>query len=127
MPCRFCETRFQAELATGKLTSTSLSRYSCVALAGVVSEYLRFGQAEGGMSDIRQLDGMFQGLGFSQMKADSEVRWAVLNVAQLLRQHQALHDELAAAMAEGRSVGRCIALIEQRLVEAEQAGTSQQA
>ncbi len=102
-------------MASGKLTSTSLSRYSCVALAGVVTEYLRFGQAEGGVGDIMQLDGMFQGLGFTQMKADSEVRWAVLNVAQLLRQHEQLHDQLAEAMMAGKSVGECIALVEKGL------------
>jgi hypothetical protein len=137
-----------------------------VALAGVVTEYLRFGQAEGGVrgsgpgwlaaallsctprgwgavrsvvvlrpllparteqawrpplpqvGDIMQLDGMFRGLGFTQMKADGEVRWAVLNVAQLLRQHQALHDDLAQAFVEGRSSGQCIALIELQLAAA---------
>jgi hypothetical protein len=65
-----------------------------------------------------QLDGMFRGLGFTQMKADGEVRWAVLNVAALLRQHTALHDELAAALRQGRSVGECVALIERRLAAA---------
>ena len=37
-------------------------RYSCVALAGVVTEYLQFGRAEGGVSDILQLDKMFGAL-----------------------------------------------------------------
>ena len=37
-------------------------RYSCVALAGVVTEYLRFGQAEGGLGDVQQLDSMFKAL-----------------------------------------------------------------
>lgn len=35
---------------------------SCVALAGMVTEYLRFGQAEGGMGDVMQLDSMFRAL-----------------------------------------------------------------
>lgn len=37
-------------------------RYSCVALAGVITEYLRFGQAEGGLGDVQQLDSMFKAL-----------------------------------------------------------------
>ena len=37
-------------------------RYSCVALAGGVTEYLQFGRAEGGVSDILQLDKMFGAL-----------------------------------------------------------------
>lgn len=39
-----------------------LIRYTCVALAGVVTEYLRFGEAEGGLGDVEQLDGMFRAL-----------------------------------------------------------------
>jgi hypothetical protein len=34
----------------------------CVALAGVVTEYLRFGQAEGGVGDVAQLDRLFAAL-----------------------------------------------------------------
>ncbi|PNH10660.1 hypothetical protein TSOC_002596 [Tetrabaena socialis] len=52
---------------------------------------------------------------FSQKKADGEVRWAVLNCAAILRRHAGLHDELAAAMRSGRSVGQCIQLLELRL------------
>ena len=52
---------------------------------------------------------------FSQMKANDEIRWAVLNVVGLLRRHSAVHDKLAAAMARGASVGACIAIIEGEL------------
>ncbi len=52
---------------------------------------------------------------FTQKKADAEVRWAVLNVADMLRRHAALHDQLAAAMRRGASVGACVQLIEERL------------
>ncbi len=38
---QFCDQKFQAEVATGKLSSGSLDVYSCVALAGVAGEYLR--------------------------------------------------------------------------------------
>jgi len=44
-----------------------------VPCSGVVTEYLRFEQAEGGLGDIMQLDVMLKALGFSQTKADSEV------------------------------------------------------
>jgi hypothetical protein len=43
------------------------------------------------------------------------VRWAVLNVAALLRRHADVHDKLAAAMDSGASVGACVALIEKEL------------
>ncbi|GFH32185.1 uncharacterized protein HaLaN_31364 [Haematococcus lacustris] len=44
-----------------------------------------------------------------------QVRWAVLNVAMLLRRHSAIHDKLAAAMSRGDSVGSCLALVEEEL------------
>lgn len=39
----FCDSEFQKEIASGKLSSSSLDVYSCVALAGVATEWLRFG------------------------------------------------------------------------------------
>ena len=33
----FCDSAFQREVATGTLSSTSLDRYTCVALAGVAT------------------------------------------------------------------------------------------
>lgn len=52
---------------------------------------------------------------FTPKKAQGEVRWAVLNTTLLLRQHSAVHDALAEAMARGESVGACCALIEARV------------
>lgn len=34
----------------------TLNRFSCIALAGVATEYLLFGTAEGGLSDINSVD-----------------------------------------------------------------------
>ena len=39
----FCDSLFQKEVSSGKLTSSSLDKYTCVALAGVATEWLRFG------------------------------------------------------------------------------------
>ncbi|CAI5514803.1 unnamed protein product [Closterium sp. Naga37s-1] len=47
-----------------------LDAVSCVALAGVCAEYLQFGVAEGGISDIQQLDFLYKSLGFTQSKSD---------------------------------------------------------
>ncbi|KAI3436155.1 hypothetical protein D9Q98_002212 [Chlorella vulgaris] len=117
--CQFCDTAFQAEVASGRLSSGSLDTYACVALAGVATEWLRFGQAEGGMADVQQLDRLLQALRFTQSKADAQVRWAVLNVVTLLRRHARVHDELAEAMQRGASVGECIAVIESQLASSQ--------
>lgn len=60
--CQFCDRAFEREVASGRLSSSMLDKYSCVALAGVVTEYLKFGQAEGGVGDVAQLDRLFQAL-----------------------------------------------------------------
>ena len=101
------------QVAKGKLSSTSLDKYTCIALAGIAAEYVTLGKSEGGLNDIRQLDGLLKALGFSQQKADGQIRWAVLNITTLLRRHKKTHQNLAAAMAEGKTVSECIAVIEE--------------
>lgn len=117
--CLFCDEAMQMEIASGKITSRSVDRFSCVALAGVAVEYLKFDQAEGGLSDVQQLDNFMQGLGFSQKKADGQVRWAVLNTISLLREFDAAHTQLVAAMSKGASVGECIVTIEESIARME--------
>eukprot|EP00240_Pyramimonas_obovata_P005931 CAMPEP_0118935528 /NCGR_PEP_ID=MMETSP1169-20130426/15691_1 /TAXON_ID=36882 /ORGANISM="Pyramimonas obovata, Strain CCMP722" /LENGTH=327 /DNA_ID=CAMNT_0006878577 /DNA_START=241 /DNA_END=1224 /DNA_ORIENTATION=+ len=108
----FCDRVFQQEMSNGKVSSSYVDRFSCIALAGVGIEYLKFGQAEGGMSDVSQLDQLMRGLGFTQKKADDQVRYAVLNTVALLRQNTATHSALAQAMSRGAPVAECIQVIE---------------
>mmetsp|Transcript_18923 Transcript_18923/g.61724 ORF Transcript_18923/g.61724 Transcript_18923/m.61724 type:complete len:120 (+) Transcript_18923:342-701(+) len=84
----------------------------CICMAGVCAEYVRFGSAEGGLSDVAQLDRLFAALGFSQAKSDDQVRWAALNTIALLRRHAKEHKVLAEAMASGASVKECIRAVE---------------
>ncbi|XP_058101647.1 uncharacterized protein LOC131245900 isoform X2 [Magnolia sinica] len=93
----------------------TLNRFSCIALAGVATEYLLFGYSEGGLADIDKLDGLLKGLGFTQKKADSQVRWAVLNTILILRRHEGARSKLAKAMSLGTSVGFCINTIEESI------------
>ncbi|XP_008672985.1 stress regulated protein isoform X1 [Zea mays] len=90
-----------------------VNKFSCIALAGVAAEYLLYGRAEGGLADINKLDGLLKGLGFTQKKADSQVRWAVLNTVLILRRHEKARSQLAEAMSTGKSVGSCIQVIEE--------------
>ncbi|PHU27407.1 hypothetical protein BC332_05739 [Capsicum chinense] len=108
----FVDFEFTEEVNSGKVTATMLNRFSCIALAGVATEYLLFGYAEGGLSDINQLDALLKSLGFTQKKADSQVRWAVLNTIFILRRHEKARAKLAEAMTKGKSVVVCIDTIE---------------
>lgn len=64
---------------------------------------------------LPQLDRLLKGLGFTQKKANSQVRWAVLNTVLILRRHEQTCTKLAEAMARGRSVGFCIDTIEKTI------------
>jgi len=108
----FVDYEFLEEINTGKLSATMLNKFSCIALAGVATEYLLYGVAEGGLADINKLDGLLKSLGFTQKKADSQVRWAVLNTILMLRRHERARSQLAEAMSSGKSVGTCIEVIE---------------
>ena len=59
---QFCDQDFQKEMAGGKMTSTSLDKYCCIALSGVATEFLLFGQSEGGLNDVQQLDSLLRAL-----------------------------------------------------------------
>lgn len=63
----------------------------------------------------RQLDRLFASLGFTQKKADAQVRWAVLNTVLILRRHEKTRAVLAEAMSEGKSVGSCVDIIEKTI------------
>eukprot|EP00215_Chloropicon_roscoffensis_P004915 CAMPEP_0197509840 /NCGR_PEP_ID=MMETSP1312-20131121/45770_1 /TAXON_ID=464262 /ORGANISM="Genus nov. species nov., Strain RCC2335" /LENGTH=354 /DNA_ID=CAMNT_0043057745 /DNA_START=18 /DNA_END=1085 /DNA_ORIENTATION=+ len=112
----FCDDDFQKEVASGKLSSGALDKFCCIALAGVGQEFIDHGCAEGGMNDISQLDYLLQGLGFSQKKADDQVRWSALNTVLLLRQHQGVIERLAEEMVAGAPLSRCILTVEESLV-----------
>ncbi|XP_058101650.1 uncharacterized protein LOC131245900 isoform X5 [Magnolia sinica] len=111
----FVDFEFLEEVNTGKVSAKTLNRFSCIALAGVATEYLLFGYSEGGLADIDKLDGLLKGLGFTQKKADSQVRWAVLNTILILRRHEGARSKLAKAMSLGTSVGFCINTIEESI------------
>ena len=63
----------------------------------------------------KQLDLLLKSLGFTQKKADSQVRWSVLNTVLILRRHERAREKLAEAMSTGKSVGACIGVIEENI------------
>ncbi|KAJ0975662.1 hypothetical protein J5N97_017627 [Dioscorea zingiberensis] len=68
----FVDFEFLEEVNTGKVSAKMLNKFSCIALAGVATEYLLFNYAEGGLGDIDKLDKLLKSLGFTQKKANSQ-------------------------------------------------------
>ncbi|KAF5739507.1 hypothetical protein HS088_TW12G00713 [Tripterygium wilfordii] len=108
----FVDFEFLEEVNAGKVSAMTLNKFLCIALAGVATEYLLYGFAEGGLGDINQLDILLKSLGFTQKKTDSQVRWSVLNTILILRRHEMARARLAEAMSTGKSIGSCIDIIE---------------
>ncbi|XP_057961558.1 uncharacterized protein LOC131153338 isoform X3 [Malania oleifera] len=111
----FVDFEFLEEVNAGKVSAVMLNRFSCIALAGVATEYLLYGYSEGGLADIDKLDSLLKSLGFTQKKANSQVRWAVLNTFLILRRHEKARAKLAAAMMLAMSVGTCIDIVEETM------------
>ncbi|KAG4913965.1 hypothetical protein JHK86_054398 [Glycine max] len=59
-----------------------------------------------------ELDLLLKGLGFTQKKSDTQVRWSLLNTVLLLQMHEAARAKVAEALSMGKSVGSCIDIIE---------------
>ncbi|KAK1315773.1 hypothetical protein QJS10_CPA05g00905 [Acorus calamus] len=120
----FVDFEFLEEVNMGKLSSKMLDKFSCIALAGVATEYLLYGYAEGGLADINQvvLDIEAFGLGTYNVLFNSNNSlffacgiyswttylkdWDLLKRRQI---HRGVISKLVKAMAGGRSVGLCAA------------------
>eukprot|EP00803_Ostreobium_quekettii_P000684 evm.model.scf_314EXC.9 EVM.evm.TU.scf_314EXC.9 scf_314EXC:40392-45191(-) len=63
----FCDGAFQQEVESGTVQATSVDMVACVAVAGVMAEYQKYGFAEGGVNDIRQLDRLMRSLGVGDL------------------------------------------------------------
>jgi len=112
---RFADEVFKAEIASGSIRARSLDQFTCISLAGIAAELIVFDKAEGGRSDLVQLDALLFALRFSPQRAAYQVRWSVFNTMTLLRKHKDTVEELADAMEEGKSIAQCIELLEQRI------------
>lgn len=113
--CVFCSAKATLELESGKVSGKTLDQFVCIKLAGVAQEYLMFGQAQTGASNIEQIEDLFSALGFDKRRSTDQTRWAALNVVGLLRNHEEVHRKLAEAMKRGASTASCISLIESSL------------
>ncbi|KAL7235005.1 hypothetical protein ACSBR1_018475 [Camellia fascicularis] len=103
----------------GKISSTTLNRFLCVILGGLAAEQLVFGYSEGLHSDVEKLNRVLKWLGFTESEADSQVKWAAVNTLLILVRHQEARSRVAEAMALGESVGSCIDIIENALIDKE--------
>ena len=102
--CRFADAAFSQQVAAGKLKASSLQRFACVALAGVCSESEKLGKAEGGTSDILQLDGMLRALQVRLLQRRDLIRSKQLQVPDNLTTHAHSQHSLTARARHGHII-----------------------
>lgn len=108
--------RDQAEKMTprGVLSKQELAKLTVVSLAGVVGEYVRFGRAEGGFTDLVQLQLLLDLADRQMSEKDSQglINWAVIQAYTMIKQNEKALVELMAALERREGVVECMRIIE---------------
>lgn len=91
-----------------------LDQLTVISVAGVCSEILAMGNAEGGRADLSQLRQIFNSAQeeMTEREMDNRIRFALGFTMSVLRRHLGVLDELASAMEKDASVAECVAAIE---------------
>mmetsp|Transcript_24256 Transcript_24256/g.57128 ORF Transcript_24256/g.57128 Transcript_24256/m.57128 type:complete len:542 (+) Transcript_24256:115-1740(+) len=92
----------------------TIDKLTVVSVAGVCSEIMSFGYAEGGLADFNQLQQFFANAEPELTKRDKEnrIRFAMGYTMTQLRLHLGCLDDLAEVMNRSGSVAECVSVIE---------------
>ncbi|EKX44204.1 hypothetical protein GUITHDRAFT_87555, partial [Guillardia theta CCMP2712] len=118
----FFDNDLSTQLNANRVTRTAIDRYTIVLMGGIAAEAMNYEQAEGGASDESALVSFLVGLlpPWQPQQVLNQARWAVTEAILLLREHRAAYDSLCDAMARGESLGTCISVLENALMEFEE-------
>lgn len=95
--------------------SQTLDALTVISLAGVCSEILSYGNAEGGYADLSQLKQLFlnaESGKLSEKEMENRVKYAIGFGISQLRLNMGVLDDLAEVMTRDGSVAECIVTIE---------------
>ena len=92
----------------------TLDKLTVVALGGVCSEILAFGNAEGGIADISLLKQIYASAegGMTEREVDNRIRYCLAFTMTQLRRHLGVLDAVASTMEKDGSVADCILSME---------------
>ena len=92
----------------------TIDKLAAVSVAGVCSEILSFGNAEGGYADLGQLKQILINAEpeFSEKEMENIIRYSIGNTMGQLRRHLGALDDLIEVMERDGSVAECIMAIE---------------
>lgn len=113
----FCDQAFASAFESGILPGALLDKLACIALAGAAAEVLRYGSSQGAASDIVQLEALLQLTGIPRKKAQSLLRWAVIQTTVMLRGRSGLVEKVAKGMQQKATVPELISIIEEHDID----------
>lgn len=113
----FYDTKLANEMASSKVTRTSLDRLSVIVMAGIAAEALKFQKAEGGAVDEKSLIELFSSIQppWNILRIQSQARWAAVQAILLIKEHQQSYDAIVHALEEKKPMGDVIFALEENL------------
>lgn len=114
---QFWDEALDAELREGRLTGSTVDRYSVVLFAGIAAEAMVYGQADGGEGDENLFKSFISNLqpSWSPPKMANQARWSVLQAHQLLQQNKAAHSAVVKVLQEGGGMKDIVTAIERNM------------
>eukprot|EP00557_Chaetoceros_sp_GSL56_P003419 CAMPEP_0176503042 /NCGR_PEP_ID=MMETSP0200_2-20121128/15109_1 /TAXON_ID=947934 /ORGANISM="Chaetoceros sp., Strain GSL56" /LENGTH=575 /DNA_ID=CAMNT_0017902221 /DNA_START=360 /DNA_END=2087 /DNA_ORIENTATION=- len=96
------------------LDHETLDRLAVVSVAGVCSEILAYGNAEGGYADFAQLRALMESAkpDLTEKEMENRIRYSIGFAMGQLRRHLGALDALVEAMEKGASVEECVLALE---------------
>jgi hypothetical protein len=106
--------RVEFDVASPKYSDTEVAALAVTALAGLVGEALKFGNANGAEQDLLTLEQIMSRSNVRMAAAQQNLtRWGALTAAILLRQYEAKYERVVTAFKQQKSIAYCIAILEE--------------
>ncbi|CAN0271194.1 unnamed protein product, partial [Ectocarpus fasciculatus] len=115
----FADPVLSKQMADGKLTKSSIDRFSIVLMGGIAAEAINYGSSEGGSADEGVMIGILSTIAppFDREQIKSQALWAATQAVLLIQEHKEAYEVLVNALESGAELGECVTIIEAELAK----------